>query len=120
MTDATIEQEIQAKGLNAPRITPSDIEANIVAEYSFTADKAVGEGVPIVEALKLITFCVLVLRNGHRIVGVNEGPVSPANFNAEIGRSLARDNAINQIWPLMGYQLKEQLYQRTQPATCPE
>ena len=29
MNDETIEQEIQAKGLTAPRVTPADIEANI-------------------------------------------------------------------------------------------
>ena len=29
MTDDQIEQEIQAKGLTAPRITPADVGANI-------------------------------------------------------------------------------------------
>ena len=37
MKENTIEQEIQAKGLTAPRITPSDIEANIASEHYFTA-----------------------------------------------------------------------------------
>ena len=37
MNDQQIEQEIQAKGLTAPRVTPADIEANIVGEYYFTA-----------------------------------------------------------------------------------
>ena len=40
-TDQTIEQEIQAKGLTAPRVTPADVEANIASEHYFTA----GEGV---------------------------------------------------------------------------
>lgn len=33
MNDNQIEQEIQAKGLTAPRVTPQDIEANIVGEH---------------------------------------------------------------------------------------
>lgn len=37
MTEQNIEQEIQAKGLTAPRVTPADIEANIFSEHYFTA-----------------------------------------------------------------------------------
>lgn len=37
MDGQQIEQEIQSKGLTASRITPADVEANIVAEYFFTA-----------------------------------------------------------------------------------
>lgn len=108
---ADIEQEIQAKGLNAPRVTPADVEASIASEHYFTANDAfVGgfhEGIP--PALSLITFCVLILKNGHRIVGVNEGPVSAANFDAGIGKMLARDNAKSQIWPLLGYELRSMM-----------
>lgn len=39
--DSAIEQEIKAKGLTAPRITPADIEANIVSAHFFTADEGV-------------------------------------------------------------------------------
>jgi hypothetical protein len=63
----------------------------------------------IPDPLKLITVCVLILRNGHRIVGINEGPVSVGNFDVELGRKLARQKAIDQIWPLMGYELKQRL-----------
>jgi hypothetical protein len=122
MTDQSIEQEIQAKGLTAPRITPADIEANIASEHYFTAadgwrgrrlERPIAEiVVPLptgLEPLALLTFCVLVLRNGHRIVGVNEGPVCAENFDAELGRTLARQKAIDQIWPLMGYALRSKL-----------
>jgi hypothetical protein len=40
--DQTIEDEIQAKGLTAPRVTPADIEANIASEHYFTAEDGVG------------------------------------------------------------------------------
>lgn len=106
--DAAIESETQAKGLNAPRITPADIEANIVALYWFTADKAVGASAPQMDALKLLTFCVLVLKNGFTVTG-ESACVSPENFDAELGRKIALKNAMDKMWPLMGYALKERL-----------
>jgi hypothetical protein len=114
-TDAQIETEIQAKGKTAARITPADIEANIVAEAYFTAhDGATGlsvnhkVGVPTHESFKLLTFCVLTLRNGFTVTG-ESACASPENFDAEIGCKVARANAVNKIWPLMGYELKSQL-----------
>ena len=117
ITNETIEQEIQAKGLVAPRITPADIEANIVSEHYFTAmDGVIGAagcpsivaGTPVNSPLDLLTFCVLVLRNGFTVTG-EAACVSPENFNAELGRTIAREKAIEKIWPLMGYALKTKL-----------
>ena len=224
MNDQTIEQEIQAKGLTAPRITPADIEANIAAEYFFTAADATSgasmdqiakvahevnraycqalgdnsqpsyedapewqrasarmgvdlhtmgnfgpeashiswmkqkldegwkygpvkdpekkehpcivpfdqlpveqqakdhlfrgvvhavsdafQGAPVLPALGLLTFCVLVLKNGFTVTG-ESACASPENFDAEIGRKIARQNAVQKIWPLMGYELKQRLH----------
>jgi hypothetical protein len=108
--DSAIEQEIKAKGKTAPRVTPADIEANIAGEYYFTADKAMGEGVPLLPALSLLTFCVLVLRNGFTVTG-ESACASPENFDADIGRKIARQNAVNKMWPLMGYELKQRLHE---------
>lgn len=116
--DAGIEAEIVAKGLTAPRVTSADIEANIAGEHCFTAAEGAGAG-PQHIALNLLTFCVLVLRNGFTVTG-ESACASPENFDAELGRKIARANAINKVWPLMGYQLKEQLYQRTVPPQSPE
>ena len=223
MTDQAIEQEIQAKGLTAPRVTPADIEANIAAEYYFTAGQAT-EGLsmdqvahiahevnrsycqalgdtsqvewkdspewqrvsarmgvdlhtmgdfgpeashiswmlqkqdegwtygpikdpekkehpcmvpfeqlpreqqvkdhlfrgvvhavraavpeqPQHESLGLLTFCVLVLKNGFTVTG-ESACASPENFDAELGRKIARQNAVAKVWPLMGYELRSQL-----------
>ena len=107
MNDQAIEQEIQAKGLTAPRVTPADIEANISGEYFFTAADATA-GCPQFEQLRLLTFCVLVLRNGFTVTG-ESACASPENFDAEIGRKIARQNAMQKIWPLMGYELRSQL-----------
>ena len=115
--DVSIESEIVAKGLTAPRVTPADIEANIAAAYYFTAAEAAGmppvEGVDYIPErvrvpLDLLTLCVLVLRNGFTVTG-ESACASPENFDAELGRKIARANAVNKMWPLMGYALKERL-----------
>lgn len=113
-TDEAIEQEIQAKGLTAPRVTPADIEANIASEHYFTALDGVEGATGVWDgcdsyALGLITICVLITRNGMRLVGVNEGPVSIQNFDADMGRRMARQKAIDQLWPMLGYELRSQL-----------
>lgn len=113
MTDSQIETEIQAKGLTAPRITPADVEANIKECHYFTALDGVDgrfRGGPEAQAcdgkaLGLLTFCVLVLRNGFTVTG-ESACASPENFDPEIGRKIARQNAVAKIWPLMGYELK--------------
>ena len=123
MNDNAIEREIQAKGLIAPRITPQDIEANIVSEHYFTARDgrrgAIADGTYVgrerpqfgeadLAALDLLTFCVIVLRNGFTVTG-ESACASPENFDAELGRKIARQNAMQKIWPLMGYELRSQL-----------
>lgn len=110
-----IEQEIQAKGLTAPRVTPADIEAEIASEFYFTAADGV-EGasghrpnsVRDGTALSLLTFCVLVLRNGFTVTG-ESACASPENFDAELGRKIALLNAVNKIWPLLGFRLRDKL-----------
>lgn len=110
--DPGIEQQILAKGLTAPRITPADIEGNIVSEHYFTALEAVagsyGYTGPDAETLSLLTFCVLVLNNGFTVTG-ESACASPENFDADIGRSIARQNAVQKIWALMGYELRSRL-----------
>lgn len=119
MIGQDIEQEIQTKGLTAPRVTPADIEAEIAGEHYFTAADGVrgddwdkylnspaclDDGSP----LNLLTFCVLVLRNGFTVTG-ESACASPENFDAEIGRKIARQNAVAKIWPLLGFRLRDKL-----------
>ena len=125
MNDQAIEQEIQAKGLTAPRVTPADIEANIAAEIYSTgldcAAEAAGDArgvfnrikpdvdlTVVNDSLRLLTFCVLVLKNGFTVTG-ESACASPENFDSEIGRNIARQNAVQKIWPLLGFALKERL-----------
>ncbi len=123
MTEMTIEQEIQAKANNGPRVTPQALLDEIVSEHYFTgADGVLGAyrnggdvhpvgGTPSQathQTLGLLTFCALVLRNGFTVHGVS-ACASPENFNAEIGRRIARENAEREIWPLLGFRLRDQL-----------
>ena len=155
MIDKDIEQEIQAKGLTAPRVTPQRINDVIAEEHYFTGNAALdaarfrwliedhrnpnerqcaretaerigvlGEGGARIavdvamgrdvnawnqQALGLITFCVLVLKNGFTVTG-ESACASPENFDPDLGRKIARENAINKIWALEGYLLKQQLH----------
>jgi hypothetical protein len=112
-TDKEIEQEIQDKRLTAPRVTPADIEANIESVHYFTAAEGVIGNVEeegdMPPSLDLLTFCVLVLKNGFMITG-ESACASPENFDAELGRKIARQNAVNKIWPLMGYALLQKIH----------
>ena len=119
MNDQQIETEIQAKGLTAPRVTPQDIENNIVSEHYFTAANGVNDAIwpnkfpDGCEALELLTFCVLVLKNGFTVTG-ESACASPENFDAELGRKIARQNAVNKIWPLLGFLLKQRLHEASE------
>lgn len=119
MNDQQIEDEIVAKGLTAPRVTMQHIEGIIASENYFTAHdgwvganllKKTGEAIELddLNQLKLLTYCVLVLENGFTVTG-ESACASPENFDAEVGRKIARQNAVNKIWLLEGYLLKQKL-----------
>ena len=97
MSESTTEEMIQAKGLNAPRLTPALIDETIVDEayYVFPGTTT--------------TICRLTLANGYSTIG-ESAAVSLENFDEEIGRKIARENARDKIWPLMGFLLKDKLY----------
>lgn len=114
MSNQEIERELQEKGLTAPRVTPADLQDNIKECHYFTAQNGVQYADPFAaqytdKSLDLLTFCVLVLKNGFTVTG-ESACASPENFDAEVGRKIARQNAEQKIWPLMGYALKQQLH----------
>ena len=95
-SEASIEAEIKTKGLNAPRVTPDQIDAQIVEEqYHVFPDST-------------LTVCALKLRNGFIVTG-ESAAASAANFDAAIGKRIARDMARNKIWALEGYTLRNAL-----------
>lgn len=120
VTSDEIEAAIVTKGLTAPRITIEAIEASIAGEYYLTGDeiaqasKAYVKPWPVQSEhqsnLGTLTICILRLRNGFMVVG-KSAVASPQNFDAKLGREIAREDAFRQIWPLMGYELRSKLKQ---------
>ncbi len=96
MTNDEIEQEIQDKGLTAPRVTQARIDSLIVDE-----DYHVFPGTTV-------TVAILILKNGFTVTG-ESACASPENFDEELGRKIAREQARNKIWALEGYALREKL-----------
>lgn len=123
-SDESIEQEIQAKGLTAPRVTRELLESKIAAEYYISGSTLFVAASPYVngpaditdaataQAMSLLTFCVLVLENGFTVTG-ESACASPENFDAGLGRKIARGKALDKLWQLEGYLLKERLHTRT-------
>lgn len=114
-----------------PRVSLADIEAAIKARYDTTADKIAATrvlkaGSPLAEgridedsepeaignpchpSLAILSVCMLVMKNGFTVIG-KSAPASPENFNAELGRKFAYEDAVRQLWPLMGFALREKL-----------
>lgn len=110
------EDELKASA-TAPRVTKEGLEANISASYCFNVLRVleavnkveVDNQIPLAPELGVLTFCVLVLNNGYTVTG-HSACADPNNYNPDIGRRLAYEDAEKKIWPLMGYALKEEIY----------
>ena len=99
-SDAGIERLIQAKGKTAPRVTPADLEANIINTEIVKHVSVNGQ---------VLRWAVITTRNGFAVVGRPSVSVSPENDDAEIGVAVAISNTTNELWPLMGYELRSKL-----------
>ena len=97
MTDKQIEEEIQSKNLNAPRVTPEIIESKIKkCEFH--------------KLTEVLTVCVLTLENGFIVTG-ESSCASTENYDKELGEKISRMNAVGKIWMLEGYLLKQKLFE---------
>lgn len=95
--DETLEASIILAGANkAPRVTPTDIDNAVKSEQFHVFPDT------------CLTVCVLTLDNGFTVTG-ESACASPANFNKDIGERVARENAKQKIWPLLGFRLKDRL-----------
>lgn len=99
MTDKEIEQEIQEKGLTAPRVTLEHVNSVIEAEDYYVFQD-------------VLTVCCLLLKNGFTVTG-ESACASPENYDEELGRKIAKENAVNKIWALEGYLLRQKLHEQT-------
>lgn len=119
-TQKQIDDDVTTERLAGPRVTLADIESNIASEHYFTALQGALRAAiehkgdanrdlhPLRPELGLLTFCVLTLRNGFTVTG-ESACVSHLNFDAIMGRQVARENAVAKIWTLMGYALKNRI-----------
>ena len=86
--------------MKAPSVSACDIEANIV-------------GTDIVKHVsqsgQVLRWAVLTTMSGFAVTGKPSCAVSSANDDPEIGECIAIENAKQELWPLMGYALKERL-----------
>ena len=98
--DKQIEQEIQAKGLTAPRITTARID-DVIKDVQY-----------YVFPRTMVTVCCITLQKGFNTIG-ESACASPENFDAELGEKIAFGNAKQKIWALEGYLLKEKLSEPT-------
>lgn len=96
MNNQDIEREILDKGLTAPRVTPAIIDSLIVNEAYHVFDGTT------------LTVCCLTLANGFNVTG-ESACACPDNFDRDLGRRIARDNAKQKIWALEGYALRNRL-----------
>lgn len=99
MNNEQIETEIQAKGLTAPRVTPSRIEDVIVEQAYYTFPGTT------------VTICLLTLVNGFSVTG-ESACASVENFDLELGQRIARAKAADKIWSLEAYLIKQEAYDR--------
>ena len=96
LSENEVEQQLQLKNLNAPRLSPTLISEQIVSEAYYVFPNTT------------MTVCCLTLRNGYNVIG-ESAAASPENFDADIGKRIAKDNARNKIWALEGYLLRSKL-----------
>ena len=76
------------------KLTPEDIESVIQSEQYYVFPGTT------------LTICCLTIRGGYNVTG-ESACVDPANFNKELGEKYAREQAVEKIWPLEGYLLKQ-------------
>jgi|ERR1044071_851115 hypothetical protein len=102
MSEQEIENEIKAKGLSAPRVTLEHLIANI--EHTEIVKHVSQTG-------QVLRWAVIATANGYAVTGRPSCSVSPENDDKELGERIAIDNARAELWPLMGYALRQRIYE---------
>lgn len=112
MTLQATEDECAA-GRTAPRVSLASMEAKIVKKHFVDGATAAGVSVDVnpngkIVGLGLLTVCILEMQNGFIMIG-KSAPASPENYDFDLGKKLAYEDAIRQLWPMEGYALRDQL-----------
>lgn len=119
MEDATLraQDDAAAAVAVAPRVTLDHINQNIiVGENYFTAGAAAEAlGQPASQGMHLLTICVLTLDNGFIVTG-QSACAHPENFDEALGRTIAKRNAVDEVFKLEGYLLRQRLHEARETA----
>lgn len=102
MNEQEVEKALAEKSTGAPRVTPESIDR--------VTERVDYHRVPGTT----VTVCAIVTRNGFVVTG-ESACASPANFDAEIGKRLAYEDARRKVWPLEGYLLRERMLKQGEP-----
>lgn len=115
--DATLQAQDDAAAAVAvaPRVTLKHIEEEVIADIAFlNAGDAIERcGGSATASAHLLTLCIITLRNGFTVTG-ESACASLENFNRELGQDIAKRHAVEKIWALEGYALRERLHQGAQ------
>lgn len=96
-----------AKG---PRVSLQDLQEEVVFKSFTTANMIVPQDTDPhwLASLSVVTICTVVTKDGFTFIG-HSAPAAPENFNADLGQKLALDDALRQLWPMMGFRLRSKL-----------
>lgn len=103
-------EALGARGATHPRVTLDSIKDSI-AGVTILYGNEIPNPVRIADGsapIDLLTVCFVTMKNGFVVVG-KSAPASPENYDAEKGKIFAYEDAIRQLWPLMGFALRDKL-----------
>lgn len=92
-----LEDQLQAMGLTAPRVTPAMVDSMI-------------EGVEFHSLSDSHIVCKLTMFGGRFHVTGESSTVSKENFNQKLGEEISERNARDKIWPIAGAILANDLF----------
>jgi len=96
---AVTEDEAAAVAKTPYRVTLADMLAKIEREEYIR---------PIY--MQHMTIAILSMRNGFAVVG-HSAPADPKNYDQELGKKFAKEDAIRKLWALEGYALRERMHE---------
>lgn len=93
-----------------PRVTEAQLEDNIESVEYVTHVTKTGQ---------VLRWAILNTRSGFSVQGRASASVCKENDDEVIGKRIAFENAKGELWALMGYALKEKLYEESRKADKP-
>lgn len=102
MNSNELEREIVNKCPTAPRVTLEDLNSNIKNVEYVRYVSITGQ---------VLRWAIITTPNGFACVGRPSVSASSENDRNEIGEKVALENSKNELWPLLGYLLKQNQYE---------